>query len=80
MIFKIINEQYEGMRLFLYNFMVMCKYKFVLYILRYKVVIEFMKFLYIFVENIYGYKIVVLSCFQLEYVIYVIIIIVILQY
>lgn len=78
MIFKIINEQYEGMRLFLYNFMV--KYKFVLYILRYKVVIEFMKFLYIFVENIYGYKIVVLSCFQLEYVIYVIIIIVILQY
>lgn len=49
------------MRLFLYNFMV--KYKFVLYILRYKVVIEFMKFLYIFVENIYGYKIVVLSCF-----------------
>lgn len=80
MIFKIINEQYEGMRLFLYNFMVMCKYKFVLYILRYKVVIEFMKFLYIFVENIYGFKIVVLSCFQLEYVIYVIIIIVILQY
>lgn len=78
MIFKIINEQYEGMRLFLYNFMV--KYKFVLYILRYKVVIEFMKFLCIFVENIYGYKIVVLSCFQLEYVIYVIIIIVILQY
>lgn len=78
MIFKIINEQYEGMRLFLYNFMV--KYKFVLYILRYKVVIEFMKFLYIFVENIYGFKIVVLSCFQLEYVIYVIIIIVILQY
>lgn len=78
MIFKIINEQYEGMRLFLYNFMV--KYKFVLYILRYKVVIEFMKFLYIFVENIYGYKIVVLSCIQLEYVIYVIIIIVILQY
>lgn len=78
MIFKIINEQYEGMRLFLYNFMV--KYKFVLYILRYKVVIEFMKFLYIFVENIYGYKIVVLSCFQLEYVIDVIIIIVILQY
>lgn len=51
------------MRLFLYNFMVMCKYKFVLYILRYKVVIEFMKFLYIFVENIYGFKIVVLSCF-----------------
>lgn len=49
------------MRLFLYNFMV--KYKFVLYILRYKVVIEFMKFLYIFVENIYGFKIVVLSCF-----------------
>lgn len=78
MIFKIINEQYEGMRLFLYNFMV--KYKFVLYILRYKVVIEFMKFLYIFVENIYGYKIVVLNCFQLEYVIYVINIIVILQY
>lgn len=78
MIFKIINEQYEGMRLFLYNFMV--KYKFVLYILRYKVVIEFMKFLYIFVENIYGYKIVVLSCIQLEYVIYVMIIIVILQY
>lgn len=78
MIFKIINEQYEGMRLFLYNFMV--KYKFVLYILRYKVVIEFMKFLYIFVENIYGFKIVVLSCFQLEYVIYVIIIIIILQY
>lgn len=49
------------MRLFLYNCMV--KYKFVLYILIYKVVIEFMKFLYIFVENIYGYKIVVLSCF-----------------
>lgn len=49
------------MRLFLYNFMV--KYKFVVYILRYKVVIEFMKFLYIFVENIYGFKIVVLSCF-----------------
>lgn len=64
------------MRLFSYNFM--AKYKLVLHISRHKAVTESMKFLYISVENIYGHKTVALSCFELEHVTYVIIIIAIL--
>lgn len=77
-IFKIINEQYEGMKLFSYN--CMAKYKLVLHISIHKAVTESMKFLYISIEKIYMHKTVALSCFQLEHVTDVIIIIAILQH